>query len=192
MAQFYAYLWLRDNGTPYYVGKGSNRRAFEHHARIGAAPPACRIIVQEFENEKEAFEAERLLISIYGRKQFGGLLCNLTDGGEGPVGSKMTPEWCARNRELAIARGFGKRRMSPDEIERMRKRLTGKKRPQWAVENMRQWMLKNNPFRGKKHAEETRLRMREAALKRYTKNPNRLKEIGALGRLSRWGVSHAT
>lgn len=186
MAKFYTYLWLREEGTPYYVGKGSGKRAFQRHKRIGHPPPHSRIIIQHFDSEVDAFDAERLLISIYGRKQFGGLLCNLTDGGEGPVGQKMSPEWCERNRELAIARGFGKEKTT-EQIEQTRLKLIGKKRVPWAVENMRKWMLENNPFRGKKHSPETKQKLREAALIRYAKNPEHLRLAGEMGRQKRWG-----
>lgn len=84
---FYTYLWLRADGTPYYVGKGHGNRAFyscPHHR-----PPKDRgcILLQEFPSETDAFEAEKFLIAYYGRKQRGdGHLINRTDGGEGPVG----------------------------------------------------------------------------------------------------------
>ena len=35
---FYTYMWLREDGTPYYVGKGSGDRVFRIHRRIGRAP----------------------------------------------------------------------------------------------------------------------------------------------------------
>lgn len=91
---YYTYLWLRDNGTPYYVGKGSKIRAFRKH-RIGKCPPE-NVVLQSWGTEEEAFEAEKLLIQIYGREDLGtGCLLNLTYGGENPpspLGKKRTPE----------------------------------------------------------------------------------------------------
>lgn len=77
---FYTYLWLREDGTPYYVGKGRNRRAL----RTGSPKDRTRILIQEYPSEADAFVAEMFLITYYGRKDQGtGCLRNLTDGGDG-------------------------------------------------------------------------------------------------------------
>ncbi len=87
---FYTYLWLREDGTPYYVGKGSGRRATRKRR---GSPPRDRILVQDFISEAEAFEAEKILIAYYGRKDIGtGTLINLNDGGEGGMSGYVMPE----------------------------------------------------------------------------------------------------
>jgi hypothetical protein len=83
---YYTYLWLRENGTPYYVGKGKGNRAYsrDHRHKV---PPKERIVIYPAESESDAFETEIALIWYYGRKDLGlGCLCNLTDGGEGTSG----------------------------------------------------------------------------------------------------------
>lgn len=83
---FYTYLWLREDGTPYYVGKGKGNRAYKNH-RIGKAPLG-RIVIYPAVSEADAFETEVALIWYYGRKDHGvGCLRNLTDGGEGVSGN---------------------------------------------------------------------------------------------------------
>lgn len=82
---FYTYMWLRENGSPYYVGKGTRARAHHWHDRIGSAPPKNRILLEPHTSEADAFEAEIFLIGYYGRKDQGtGVLSNLTDGGDAP------------------------------------------------------------------------------------------------------------
>src|SRR5580692_7723704 len=77
--EFYTYLWLREDGTPYYVGKGRGRRAFRK-----GCPPIDRVLIQAFPSEEDALTAEIFLIAYYGRKDLGtGILRNLTDGGDG-------------------------------------------------------------------------------------------------------------
>lgn len=88
---FYTYLWLREDGTPYYVGKGKGRRALEKH-RIGNAPKG-RIVLYIHLSEAESLETETALIWYYGRKDLStGCLRNLTDGGEGATGVQRTEE----------------------------------------------------------------------------------------------------
>jgi len=93
---FYTYLWLREDGTPYYVGKGTGRRAYMHHGSTHRPKDKSRIFVQFWESEEKAFEIEKWYISLFGRKDLGtGILRNLTGGGEGQSGySEDTRKKC--------------------------------------------------------------------------------------------------
>ena len=87
MTQFYSYLWLREDGTPYYAGKGAGNRAFVSHKRIYPPRDKSRILIFSHVTEVEAFESEKAFIKWFGRKDIGtGCLHNLTDGGEGKTG----------------------------------------------------------------------------------------------------------
>ena len=92
--QFYTYLWLREDGSPYYAGKGKGRRAFfRHNHYVNPPRERSRIILQEWPSEELAFEGEKMLIAYYGRIDQGtGCLRNLTDGGDGPAGLQHTQE----------------------------------------------------------------------------------------------------
>ncbi len=82
MKDFYTYVWLRADGTPYYVGKGYGDRAFRK-----GSPPRERIQVQSMPDEATALAYEIYQIDFWGRKDLGtGILRNLTDGGEGNRG----------------------------------------------------------------------------------------------------------
>lgn len=92
MTQFYTYQWLREDGTPYYVGKGKGRRAFVRH-RGGNPPSKERIQIRLLPDEQSAFVFERFLIALHGRKiNDTGILRNLTVGGEGVTGHKFSKE----------------------------------------------------------------------------------------------------
>ena len=89
MPVFYTYLWLREDGTPYYVGKGKGKRAI----RKGSPADLNCILIQEHESESDAFFVEKFLIAYYGRKDIGtGILRNRTDGGEGVTGHRHSEE----------------------------------------------------------------------------------------------------
>jgi hypothetical protein len=91
--QFYTYEYLRLDGSPYYVGKGSGRRVYTSGA--GHRPPKDhrRIGIQYWSDEATAFAYERYLIDFWGRKNNEtGILRNLTDGGEGCSGMVVSPE----------------------------------------------------------------------------------------------------
>jgi len=96
---FYTYLWLREDGTPYYVGKCTRlyRALHSRDHNVFCPKDPDRIIIQEHVLEKDALEVERFFIGFYGRKDTGtGCLRNFTDGGEGMSGFVLKPETIAK------------------------------------------------------------------------------------------------
>lgn len=134
---FYVYMYMdprpSKNLMPIYVGKGTaaNDRAQDHWER----PSLCRnrllkrtldkiraaglepviTIVDEFDDESDAFAFEVELIAKYGRRDLGtGPLCNLTKGGEGGAGQVYTEERRERLRSAMLA---------PQMVETNRQRM---------------------------------------------------------------------
>ena len=105
---FYTYAYLRaedsDNGpkgSPYYIGKGQDKRAWERHGSEGKywMPPANeQILILKWNiSENNAFAHEIYLIAVYGNIFANGLLTkNFTDGGEGSSGY----EWQGTDEEI--------------------------------------------------------------------------------------------
>ena len=87
--QYYTYAFLREDGTPYYVGKGKKDRAYGKR-RKGVKRPRDEkriLILKKGLTEMEAFQHEKYIISVLGRKDLGnGILLNRSDGGEGNSG----------------------------------------------------------------------------------------------------------
>ena len=113
MTQFYyTYAYLREDRTPYYIGKGRGRRI--HSTKRIVKPPKDKsriIFLKENLTEEEAFKHEKYMIAVFGRKDNGtGILRNLTDGGEG-ASNQGTPE---QRRESARKREAS---MTPEQLE---------------------------------------------------------------------------
>jgi predicted GIY-YIG superfamily endonuclease len=89
MANVGAYTHAHPDGSVFYVGKGTEKRARllkgrnQHHANIVRKYGVENIIVGwvECESEEQAFGLEKHLIATC--KEIGIKLCNQTDGGEG-------------------------------------------------------------------------------------------------------------
>jgi hypothetical protein len=112
-SDFYVYVLFRENGRPFYVGKGQTGRldAHEQGARRGEIGRRFNIIramlargvevpkvkLHEGLTEAVALDYEVALIAAIGRADKGaGPLTNVTDGGEGTSGRLPSPQTSAR------------------------------------------------------------------------------------------------
>ena len=161
MRLFYTYAFLREDRTPYYIGKGSGNRAFKRNSHERKCPPPERILILKSNlTEEEAFRHERYMIFVFGRKDLGtGILHNFSDGGEGACGVKRSEE---TRRKMADAKRGEKNPMKrPEVAEKMAAQRRGKPNPKQAEK-----------IRGRKQSEETKQKRSEALKLFYSKNPS--------------------
>src|ERR1700721_1362165 len=78
----------------------------------------------------EAKQIEKYLIRFHGRRNDGGILVNLTDGGHGVVGRKISDEEKKR-----ISQRLTGRKQSAETIERRFKRIRGRKQSPEIIAN---------------------------------------------------------
>jgi hypothetical protein len=89
MNNYYTYAYLREDGTPYYIGKGKGDRINDTTGRPTKPPKdkTKRIYLKCNLTEQEAFRHEIYMIAVFGRKDLRtGILRNKSNGGEGNSG----------------------------------------------------------------------------------------------------------
>jgi len=99
--QFYIYVHCRPSGEPFYVGKGSGKRAYAFGKKVGRnnyykniiakyGKENITIYIHPCQSEQHAFDCEIWMIE-WCRNQ-GHKLANLTNGGEGLSGHNHSSE----------------------------------------------------------------------------------------------------
>lgn len=154
---YYVYAYLREDNTPYYIGKGKENRAYVKQRSTHRPKDKNKIIFLKTNlSEEEAYYYEEIYIKQYGRKDLGtGILYNKTDGGDGGKGHIVTEE---TKRKISIGNTGNKR---PDLSERNKKGMHTE-----SIEKMVKtrhangsYDSENNPMFGKKHSEEAKYKM---------------------------------
>lgn len=153
MSTYYVYELRDESGQVFYVGKGTKYRINFHEwaacaGKRGHLYNTIRkiwrdggVVVKEKIavglTHPQAISIERMLIAKYGKRSSGGLLVNITDGGEGAPGykhdavtrmkmraswkpKKLTPEGKARR--IAALKG---RKQTKEHREKLSKAISG-------------------------------------------------------------------
>jgi hypothetical protein len=156
---YYTYAYLREDRTPYYIGKGKGSRIYRKTRRIKPPKDKSRIIfLKQNLTEEEAFKHEIYMIAVFGRIDLGtGILHNMTNGGEGVSGRVLSEE---TRRKLSDAnRGknhpnYGKTTSleTKAKMSASKKNMSDETRAKYSAANTGE----NHPFYGKTHSPETR------------------------------------
>jgi hypothetical protein len=132
---FYVYAYLRHDGSPYYIGKGSDNRLFSK-GKGEVHPPKDRsfiVIVENNLTDVGALAIERRLVRWYGRKDNGtGILRNKTDGGDGAAGIVRSEEFRKAQSERSKGRKI-KKHSNEDNLSKSI-RQKGRSLPKHALE----------------------------------------------------------
>ena len=168
--RFYTYAYLREDRTPYYIGKGKENRVYKIHQKgISVPKDESRIIfLKQNLTEEDAFKHEIYMIAVLGRKDLGtGILRNRSDGGEGPSGAVKSEEYKKNKSESMRGENnynFGKS-FSKEHKRKLSEAKVGEKNPSYGKRGEESHWYgktgKNHPAYGRKNSKEYRERQSE-------------------------------
>ena len=146
---YYTYAFLREDKTPYYIGKGRGKRIYSKSRSIKAPKDKSLILyLKKNLTEAEAFKHEIYMIFVFGRKDLGtGILRNRTNGGEGTSGATRSDETRKKISEAM-------KNISEETRRKLSEAMSGKTHTEESKKKMSE--AHKNP------SEETRRKMSEA------------------------------
>jgi hypothetical protein len=174
---YYVYAYLRkSDGTPYYIGKGKNNRAFVQHRKNGngVSTPKDKskiVFLETGLTDVGAFALERRMIRWYGRKDLGtGILRNRTDGGDGsPVLSEVA-------RKLKSKKSIGNKSRTGHKMSTSEKLLHSTTLKEYHKNNDAEWLSRpkskesndkrSNTLTGLTRSDDTKSKMSESSKNR--------------------------
>jgi len=187
--KFYTYAYLREDGTPYYIGKGKGYRAYNKgKGEVRLPVDKDRIIfLKKNITEEEAFKHETYLIAVLGRKDLGtGILRNKTNGGDGNSGKIVSEETKKKLSDFntgkvvsettreKISKTLKGRKHSPETLERLRNitqseeyRKQASERVKKRYENVEERIKTSNAMKDRVFSEEHKEKLKKAALLRW-------------------------
>lgn len=159
---YYTYMHRRaSDSLPFYVGKGTGRRAWirknrnRHWQHTAKKHGVAVEVLAHWGTEQEALDHEQLLIACF--RGMGFPLTNIAEGGQpGPV-TRAMPKSAEHRAKIAAAHaGKPKKKHDADTKRRRSEYMTGRKHAPETIEKIKSYHI------GAKRSDETRKRISES------------------------------
>jgi hypothetical protein len=166
---YYTYAYLREDRTPYYIGKGEKDRIYKKRKNEIKPPKDKSRIIYLKQNltEQEAFKHEIYMIAVFGRKDLGtGILRNKTNGGEGTSGFIHTEE--TRKKMSEAHKGENHTNWGKTFSDETKRKMSEAQKGKTLSEEHKRKI--GEASKGKTHSLETKIKLREK--NKGKNNPN--------------------